>query len=185
MAVVGAGVEQGILIAIGLSLLRHVNHSYRPHSAALSPDANGRWEPAPASPGSETTAGLIVYRFGADLFFANADRFAEEVEALVAGAPHPVRCFVIDAAAITDIDYSAARTLHALLADLDRRGSTVTIARANEFLRADLTRHGVTALLGASRIFATPHEGLAAAHAIGDGEAKHARDADGIGQLRG
>src|SRR5215472_12731019 len=63
------------LIAIGLSLLRHVNHSYRPHSAALSPDANGRWEPAPASPGSETTPGLIVYRFGADLFFANADRF--------------------------------------------------------------------------------------------------------------
>ena len=169
VAVVGIGVEQGILIAIALSLLRHVNHSYRPHSAVLVPDAGGRWEPAPASPGTETTPGLIVYRFGADLFFANADRFVDEVRSLVAGAPHQVRCFVIDAAAITDVDYSAARALYALVVDLDRRGTTVIIARASQFLHADLTRHGVTAVLGASRIFATLHEGLAAAHAISDG----------------
>jgi MFS superfamily sulfate permease-like transporter len=182
-AVVGVGVEQGILIAIGLSLLRHVNHSYRPHSAVLAPDAIGRWEPALASPGIETTPGLIVYRFGADLFFANADRFADEVRALVAQAPHRVRSFVIDAAAITDIDYSAARTLHALLTDLGRRGVVVFIARANQFLRADLTRHGVTALLGASQIFATLHEALAAVHEISDGRAGHAQGTEGIGEI--
>jgi MFS superfamily sulfate permease-like transporter len=182
-AVVGIGVEQGILIAIGLSLLRHVIHSYRPHSAVLAPDADGRWEPALASPGIETTPGLIVYRFGADLFFANADRFADEVRALVAEAPHRVRCFVIDAAAITNIDYSAARTLHGLLADLGRRGIVVVIARANQFLRADLARHGVTALLGAPQIFATLHEALAAVHGISDGEAGHARGAERIGEL--
>ncbi|HEY2619771.1 MAG TPA: SulP family inorganic anion transporter [Acetobacteraceae bacterium] len=168
-AVVGIGVEQGILIAIGLSLLRHVNHSYRPHSAVLAPDAAGRWEPATASPGTETAPGLMVYRFGADLFFANADRFADEVRALVDKAPNQVRCFVIDAAAITDIDYSAARTLRALLAELARRDTTVMIARVNQFLRADLDRHGITASLGAARIFATLHEGLAAADAIGVG----------------
>ena len=167
-AVVGVGVEQGILIAIGLSLLRHVNHSYRPHAAVLTPDAAGRWEPGPASPGVETAPGLIVYRFGADLFFANADRFADEVRALLAGAPHPVRHLVIDAGAITDIDYSAARTLHALFADLGGRDTTVIIARANQFLRGDLERHGITAALGASRIFATLHEGLAAAQPGGE-----------------
>ena len=182
-AVVGIGVEQGILIAIGLSLLRHVNHSYRPHSAVLAPDAAGRWEPATASPGTETAPGLIVYRFGAGLFFANADRFADELRALVDKAPNQVRCFVIDAAAITDIDYSAALTLRALLADLARRGTTVIIARVNQFLRADLNRHGITASLGEAQIFATLHEGLAAANAIGAGQAGHAPYIEGAGRL--
>jgi sulfate permease, SulP family len=166
-AVAGIGVEQGILIAIGLSLLRHVNHSYRPHSAVLAPDAAGRWEPSPAVPGTETAAGLIVYRFGADLFFANADRFADEVRALVDQAPHRVRCLVIDAAAITDIDYSAARTLRSLLGELERRDIRPIIARVNQFLRADLDRHGVTALLEKTQVFATLHEGLTAAEHFG------------------
>jgi sulfate permease, SulP family len=162
-AVAGIGVEQGILIAIGLSLLRHVKHSYRPHSAVLAPDATGRWEPSPVAPGTETAAGLIVYRFGADLFFANADRFADEVRALIDKAPHRVRCFVIDAGAITDIDYSAARTLRSLLGEMARRDIRPIIARVSKFLRADLDRHGVTAELGEKQIFATLHEGLAAA----------------------
>lgn len=176
-AVAGIGVEQGILIAIGLSLLRHVNHSYRPHSAVLAPDASGRWEPSPAKPGTETAAGLIVYRFGADLFFANADRFADELRALVDHAPHRVRCVVIDASAITDIDYSAARTLHSLLGDLRGRDITLVIARVNRFLRADLDRHGVTDSLGESQIFTTLHEGLAAAERVGFQEGRPAGEA--------
>lgn len=162
-AVAGIGVEQGILIAIGVSLLRHVNHSYRPHSAILLPDATGRWESAPARPGTETATGLIVYHFGADLFFANADHFADEVRALVDQAPHRVHCLVIDASAITDLDYSAARTLYSLLRDLGRRDVTSIFARVNHFLRADLDRHGVTALLGEAKIFGTMHEALSAA----------------------
>jgi sulfate permease, SulP family len=167
-AVAGIGVEQGILIAIGLSLLRHVSHSYRPHSAVLAPDATGQWEPSPATPGTETAAGLIVYRFGADLFFANADRFADEVRALIDKAPHRVRYFVIDAAAITDIDYSAARTLRSLLSEMVRRDIRPIIVRVNQFLRADLDRHGVTASLGETQIFAKLHEGLAAATNLDD-----------------
>lgn len=184
-AVAGIGVEQGILIAIGLSLLRHVNHSYRPHSEVLAPDAAGRWEPSPVKPGTETAAGLIVYRFGADLFFANADRFADEVRALVDHAPHRVRCVVIDASAITDIDYSASRTLRSLLADLERRDITPILARVNQFLRADLDRHGVTASLGESQIFTTLHEGIAAAERVGFQEAGHARDAESAGPPAG
>jgi SulP family sulfate permease len=182
-AVVGIGVEQGILIAVALSLLRHVNHSYRPHSAVLAPDAAGRWEPAPASPGTETAPGLIVYRFGADLFYANADRFADEVRALIEKAPNQVRTLVIDAAAITDIDYSAARTLRALLDDLARSDVRVIIARVNRFLRADLDRHGVIASLGQARIFATLHEGLAAARAPGVGQAGSAGNNEGAGRV--
>ncbi len=56
------GVEQGILLAIVLSLVGHVRHSYRPHITMLAPDPSGRWELVPAKPGLETAPGLIVYR---------------------------------------------------------------------------------------------------------------------------
>jgi SulP family sulfate permease len=82
-AVPAIGVEQGILLAIALSLVRHVRHSYRPFTMVLVPDATGPWVLAPAAPGAQTEPGLIVYRFGADLFYANADRFADEARARV------------------------------------------------------------------------------------------------------
>ena len=99
------GLEQGILLAVGLSLLRHVRQSYRPHTSVLAPGPAGRWVPVPAQPGVQTEPGLLVYRFGADLFYANANRFTDEVRSLIAHAPSPVRWLVIDAGAITAIDY--------------------------------------------------------------------------------
>jgi sulfate permease, SulP family len=161
-AVVGIGVEQGILMAIILSLIRHVRHSYRPHTMVLAPNATGRWAPAPATPGSETEPGLIVYRFGADLFYANDNRFADEVRALVERAPAPVRWFIVDAGAITDIDYSAAQSLRDLLDDLDRQGVHVVFARVSPYLRSDMDRHGVTAAVGEAQVFTTLHEAIAA-----------------------
>src|SRR6516165_6578587 len=114
----------------------------------LVPDETGRWAPTPAAPGSQTEPGLIVYRFGADLFYANADRFADEVRALVDNAPDQVRWFVVDAGAVTDLDYSAARTVHDLLGELAARNVSVAFARVNNYLRADLDRHGISAQLG-------------------------------------
>ena len=103
---------------------RAVAHPPRPpqlpsaHDGARGPDPEGRWMPTPAKPGEQTGPGLIVYRFGADLFYANADRFADEARALIGGAPDPVQWFIVDASAITDMDYSAARTLRDLFAEL-------------------------------------------------------------------
>jgi MFS superfamily sulfate permease-like transporter len=159
-AVVAIGVEQGIVLAIVLSLLRHVRHSYRPHTMLLVPDMAGRWEPTPAMPGQQTAPGLIVYRFDADLFYANDNRFVDEVRALVERAPNPVRWFIVDAGAITDIDYSAAQSVRDLLDDLASRGVNVIFARVNAFLRSDLDRHGVAAVVGESRIFKTLHEAI-------------------------
>lgn len=122
-AVVAIGVEQGILLAIALSLFRHVRHSYNPHTAILAPNASGRWVPIPAVPGKETEPGLIVYRFNSDLFYANAYRFKDEVRSLVRRAPTPIRWFIVDAGAITDIDYSAAKSIRDLLDDLTRQRS--------------------------------------------------------------
>lgn len=178
-AVPAIGVEQGILLAITLSLIRHVRHSYRPHATMLTPSATGRWSPAPATPGSQTTAGLIIYRFGADLFFANADRFADQVRTLVDNAPAPVQWFVVDAGAITDIDYSAARTVHDLLDELADKNTGVIFARVSAYLRADLDRHGISVRIGETRIFATLHEAIATVDTSGsmgdwDGTRTHA-----------
>jgi len=162
-AVVAIGVEQGILLAIGLSLLRHVHHSYRPHTAVLAQDALGRWEPIPAARGVQTEPGLIVYRFGADLFYANIDRFADQVRELVAHAPTPVRWFVVDAGPMTDLDYSAACSMRDLIEDLQARRIELLFARVPPELQADLARHGILAALGPGKVFLTLHEALTVA----------------------
>jgi sulfate permease, SulP family len=163
--VVAVGVEEGIVLAIVLSLLRHVRHSYRPHTVVLAPDAAGRWSLVPAEPGTQTEPGVIVYRFGADLFYANDHRFTDEVRALVAHAPTPVRWIVIEAGAITDIDYSAARSLCELFDDLDRQKVGIVFARVSPYLKSDMDRHGITAAIGEARIFRTLHEALTAVRA--------------------
>jgi high affinity sulfate transporter 1 len=160
--VVAVGVEQGILLAMALSLFRHVRHSYRPHTMMLVPDAAGRWVVAPAAPGQVTAPGLIVYRFGADLFYANANKFCDEVNQLVSLAPEPLRWLIVDADAITDIDYSAARSIRDLLDGLSRQGVEVVFGRVSPYLRADMDRHGITSAVGAGRIFANLHEAIAA-----------------------
>jgi len=163
--VVAIGVEQGILLAIALSLFRHVRHSYRPHTMMFVPDAGGQWTLAPATPGKVTEPGLIVYRFGADLFYANQNLFIDEVRALVERAPAPVHWFVVDADAITDIDYSAAKSIRDLLQDLERRHVGVIFGRVNSYLRSDMDRHGMTAAVGPQRLFGTLHEAIAMARA--------------------
>jgi MFS superfamily sulfate permease-like transporter len=162
-AVVLIGVEHGILVAVALSLLRHVRHSYRPHTMILAPGEDGIWVPVPALPGLQTAPGLIVYRFGADLFYANDHFFVDDMRRLVERAPSAVRCLVVDASAITDLDYSAARSVGELCETFKGSGITVIFARVNRYLRADMDRHGITPIVGATCIFSTLHEALRSA----------------------
>jgi sulfate permease, SulP family len=162
-AVAIVGVEEGVLLAIALSLLRHVHQSYRPHTAVLQFDPSQGWIPVPATPGRQTEPGVILYRFGADLFYANATRFTDEALALVEGAPDPVRWLVIEADAITNLDYTAARVVLLLIEELARQKVGFAFARVSVTLRADMDRHGVTAALGTDKLFDSRHEALVAA----------------------
>lgn len=161
-AVAIIGVEQGVLLAITLSLLRHVRQSYRPNTAILQRQAEHGWIATPVTPGHESAPGLIFYRFGAVLFYANASRFADEILSLVNSAPDRVRWLVIEADAITNIDYTAARVVLGLLEELHRQEIGIFFARVSPSLHADLDRHGVTAALGKGKIFGSRHEALAA-----------------------
>jgi MFS superfamily sulfate permease-like transporter len=163
--VVSIGVEEGILFAMGVSLLRHVRHSYRPHTALLIEEAPGQWQPTAAVPGALSGPGLVVFQFGADLFYANAGRFVDDVRGLIDRAPTPVRWLVVDAGAITSIDYSAARVLRSLIEDLPRRGVVLLFVHAPESLRSDLARHRLSDVIGADHVFDTLRAALAAIHA--------------------
>ena len=85
------GVEQGIVLAMVLSLLRIVRHSYRPTTGVMVPTENNLWRLIPAVPGAVTEPGLVVYRFGAALFYANANLFAKEVRDLAGPSGSRVR----------------------------------------------------------------------------------------------
>jgi MFS superfamily sulfate permease-like transporter len=155
------GVEQGIVLAMVLSLLRIVSHSYRPHTGVLVPEGE-TWRLTPAVPGALTEPGLVMYRFGAALFYANAGRFSEEVLAVVGPAPSPVRWLVIDAEAITNVDYTAAHVVGQLNQALRRRDIELAFARVAPSLKADLDRHHLTEVIGPGVIFPRLHDAVAA-----------------------
>lgn len=166
-AVVGLGVELGIVLAMTLSLLRHVRHSYQPHSGVLVRDAHGEMQVLPCSAARAYEPGVLVYRFGADLFYANERRFADELRALADHAGPGLHALVVDASAISDLDYSAARTLHALVGELRSRRLALVFGRVSPALWSDMQRHGVAAALGEPHLHASLHEALADARRQG------------------
>ena len=87
--VVCVGVEQGIVLAIVLSVILHVRRHYAPRDAVVGWDADGRFTMQPPVPGAVSEAGLVIYRFGVGLFYANAERLKEEVAGLVDSSDPP------------------------------------------------------------------------------------------------
>jgi len=166
VVVVLVGVEQGILLAMVLSLLRIVRHSYHPHTGVLAMSEHDVWHMVPAVPGAFTEPGFVIYSFGAALFYANASLFSKEIRSLAGPTPLPVRWLAVDAEAITNLDYTAARMIHELHDELVERGVVLVFARAPLSLKADLDRHLLTQVIGPGQFFDRIHDAAAAfAHA--------------------
>ena len=134
-------VLEGILAAVLLSLIDQVRHSYRVRTRILTRDGAGNWQPVPVAPGIVSAPGIIVYRFESDLFYANAGRFTEEVLGLTEQAGQPVHWIVIDASGIDNVDFTAAKTLVQLRAELDRRGVGFASVATSEGVLATLQRY--------------------------------------------
>ena len=160
--VVLVGVEQGILLAMVLSLLRVVRHSYRPHTGVLVANQRDAWQLVPAVPGAFTEPGLVIYSFGAALYYANASLLANQIRGLLGPAGSPVRWLIVDAEAITNVDYTAARIVQQLHKELVQRGIVVGLARVSPSLKADLDRHLLTEVIGPARLFDRLHDAAAA-----------------------
>jgi MFS superfamily sulfate permease-like transporter len=158
--VVLVGVEQGIVLAMVMSLLRIVRHTYQPHTGVLVSDSGQYWQVIPPTRGATTEPGLTIYRFGAPLFYANASRFAKEIQIVVGPAPCLVRWLVVDAEAITNIDYTAARVVRRLQHELASIGVALAFARVQAYLQADFDRHHITDVIGKNMIFHRLHDSL-------------------------
>ena len=162
--VVCIGVEQGIILAIVLSVILHVRRHFAPHDAVVTWDDEGHLLLERPEPGTVSEPGLVVYRFGVGLFYANAERFAEEVNGL-ADVPTPPEWLVLQADAIDDVDYTGGKTLLEVVEQVQARGIVVAVAGASAQVREELDRFGITDLIGAERYFETLHAARDAFHA--------------------
>jgi MFS superfamily sulfate permease-like transporter len=117
----------------------------------------------PPVPGTRTEPGLVVYRFGGGIFYANATRLSEEVLGLVEG-DDPLRWFVLDAAAIDDIDFSGGKTLGELADQLHERKVVLALCEVGPKVRDQLDVFGVTSKVGAEHIYDTVQDAVEAFH---------------------
>jgi len=143
-------------VAIVLSLGDFVRRAWRPHDAVLGreDDLKG-YHDIDRHPSARQITGLLLYRFDAPLFFANAGHFRRCIRRLVAEAPHPVRWVIIAAEPITDIDTTAADTLREVLEELRQQHITLAFAELKGPVKDRLQRYGLYDAVGHDRSFPT------------------------------
>ncbi len=156
--VVIAGVEQGIVFAMALSLIAHTRHGYRPKNGVLVPATPNGWQRLPVSKPSQAAPGLMIYRFTHGMYYANAGCLFQQVLDLVKGAQPPLKWFGIEASGVDDVDFSAAETLRSTYKILKDQGTQLVFAGVSEEVKAKLDRYGLTHLVGTDNFFATVHE---------------------------
>lgn len=137
--VIWFGVLTGIISAMVLSLVQMIRRQYRPERFVVGVGGDGRRVYESARPGHQTMPGLIVFRYDADLFYANIGRFVVSAMRLIKGAPDPVRWLVLDCSAISDVDYSAARELAHLIDYVHSVDARFVLAGVTPELEASLS----------------------------------------------
>ncbi len=172
-AVVALGVQWGIGVAVVASIIDHLSHSYRPRSSVLAKSPAGHWRQMPVQPGARSEPGLVIYRFGSSLYYANASRFVDDVLTLAAHGD-VLRWLVLDGAAIGDVDYTASGTLSRIIAELHQRHIRVVVTSLINEVTSQLSHYGITGPRGPDAYYDTPGEALEAFHAGDQGPAAKA-----------
>jgi SulP family sulfate permease len=155
LVVIFIGVEQGILLAIVLSILFHTRHGYKPKNSVLEVDESGRQQMVPVSTHAQVIPGLMIYRFNHSMYYANAELFSEEVLDLVDTAQPPLTWFCLVATAMDDIDFSAAATLKETYELLKEKGIRLVLVDVDEHIRRELDLSELTELFGKEAFYDT------------------------------
>ncbi len=155
VTVVVVGVEQGIILAMVLSIIEHIYHSYRPYDTLIALTPDGTPGSVPLSELSQALPGLVIYRFGASLYYANGTRFTEEIMDIAEGADPALRWLGVSGSSIGDIDYSGADTIRQVKEELARTGITLAICDLNPKVRGQIDAYGLTETIGTDRIYDT------------------------------
>ncbi|CAM2172238.1 Transporter [Burkholderia latens] len=160
--VIGLGIVPGILLASALSLLSFVWRAWHPYDAVLGRLAGVRgYHDVARHPDAVQTAGLVLFRWDAPLFFANVEIFCEHLDAAIAKAAGPVTRIVVAAEPVTDIDVSAADRLVALHAELEERGIEMNFAEMKGPVKDRLRAYGLFDTFGAASFFPTVTDAVA------------------------
>ena len=162
VVVCAVGVEQGVVLAIVVSIIEVVRRQYTPKDFVLGVSDGGPQTYQSATPGTQSAPGLIVFRYDAELFYANANRFVDDIESLVEKAPDEVRWLILDAAGLDDIDYSAGISLAGLLDYLASRQITFAMARADTGLLDTLGAYDLLDRIGPNHLHDTLSEAIEA-----------------------
>jgi len=161
MTVICIGVEQGIEIAIVLSIIAHLRHSYRPLNLLLVPKAEGSMRTVPLEEQQQAVEGLIIYRFGSNLYFANENLFTEEIVTLAKNIGS-LKWFCICASNIGDVDFTSAEALKTVYACLKRRNITLVLSDVVLPVMNELDRDGIIEMIGKDHIFESVQDVIAA-----------------------
>jgi high affinity sulfate transporter 1 len=165
VVVCAIGVEQGIVLAIVVSILDIIRRQYQPLAFVVGTTDIEHPVFQRAEPGVQSEPGLIVFRYDAQLFYANVNSFVDDVQRVIDAAPDPVRWLVIDASTLDDVDYSAGISLGGLLDYLDHHGVVLALARADSGLLATLRIYGLDTRIPSEHVFANLDDAVDAFHA--------------------
>ena len=156
LGVAFVGVLEGIVVAIGLSLIAFVVRALDPYRTELGSvgDVPG-YHDLSRHPEGQRIPGLVIARFDAPLFFANGTVFTEHIRTLVANAPAPVRWVIVASEAITGLDTTALDDLVALDDELAKRGISLVFAEMKGPIKDRLILFGVSSRFGPDHFFPT------------------------------
>jgi MFS superfamily sulfate permease-like transporter len=162
LSVLVFGPLQAVMIAFLLSTIDLLRRASKPDAWVLQEAPDGSHFVPGNKDHAPDTQGIIIYRFGAPLYFANAAFFEEEVEKLVTHAASPVKWFVLDAEAMVDVDTTGAESLHQVLTSLAKHDVTVALSRTNQSTYALLSSYHLLELIGKNRLYPTNRHAMAA-----------------------
>jgi len=145
----------GVLIAIGLSVADLLVRVARPHDAVQGfvPGLAGMHD-VDDYPGARTIPGLVVYRYDAPLYFANAEDFRRRALAAANQQP-PVRWFVLNVEANVEVDFTALEAMDAVREEITAQGAVFALARVKQDLLARLQAFGLADKIGTELLFPT------------------------------
>jgi len=153
LTVIFTSVGWGIALAVVLSTIAHLRHSYRPLNFLLVESPNRGWALKTIESGNQAAPGLVVYQFGANLYYANEARFTSEILNIVQNANPPLRWLCLSAVSIQDIDFSGSEALRLLYKVLSKRGIVLVMSSVEEPVMRQLERDDLINLIGKDQIF--------------------------------
>ena len=154
LAVLTVGVLEGIGVAIALSLANFVRRAWRPHHTELGKVTGvAGYHDRERHPSAAVVPELLLLRYDAPLFFANAPDFGRTLEAHVDDADRPIARVVVVGNAITDIDSTGAEILEGVLDHLDEIGITFAFAGLKDPVQDRLRHYGLHERIGPGGFF--------------------------------